>query len=454
MTRSTRPDPRWRAPALNEAAIPVEARLEAALLGALAGDALAIAGGGRGRALPASVDPDTGAARLGGETGQVSQRLLAAARALVTARGSAAGARGGHVVRQAACANWAFTELPLWGLHHRGGTTAELRMVSLLADGGWPWAAADAHDQILHFAQCDALAAVPSLAVAAFHAADPSPDAALEDALRFARATQGHPRAVVGASLMAFAAWSAARGVGRGSGLDLLAHVAASRADWETPPWERGVDEGAVAVAERLGDPVQGWREATESLADLLERIVRAVVRGEAEAETEASLLASAPAPNTPRAVALALHRVARATFDRAGTRGAELLVPRGTLRGDVLEGSAVAAMAGGLLGLLRGPGWLPAEWARVQDAELALGLAEDLASGAARYGPQPVTTADLARIRREVRNGALEVVLDGTRVLGVGQPPAVVTTALGDALRYRGVTSDGQRFDITLPVE
>ena len=307
---------------------------------------------------------------------------------------------------------WVRMELPRWTLYERGGGGATKRAARAWCVGAPPWLADTADELSRYFGAGGSGVAVRVLPHALFLAGNDDPAVLAHDVVRDGVATHGHPRALVGATVSAFAAWSLARQRATlrfGELLDLLLD---ERRAWGSFP-ERGRGAGAwFAAAGRVFDaPYEDvWRRTVEEMQALLDKARRGIRAG-ALADDRAVLddlgcfgarrgagtvAAAAVAYLAARHAAQPVQGVLRAAFE-SGT-----------------DTDTLAAMTGGLLGCLAGDEWLPAPWRRVQDSAYLRSLAGRVALGPSAYHESveaPPLRAILANLEWNVQH---EVSLGG----------------------------------------
>ena len=347
----------------------------------------------------------------------------------------------------------AFTriELPLWTLYERGGGGATKRAANAWAGGSPPWKSNKRESIRQYFGAGGNGVAMRVLPHALFLAGQESPAALMHDVVLDGSATHGHPRALVGATVYAYAAWSLARMSNTlrfGELLDTLID--------EAPVWSRfpeSARDGSpwFEAANVATDARYGliWKQTTCEMRELIEKARKGL---------QAGALAD------DRAVLKDLGCFGRAKG--AGTSsaaGAAYLAARhaaqpvqGILRAAFENGAdtdTLAAMAGGLMGCLAGVEWLPQPWLQVQDAGYLRDIAARIALGPEGASQRPVeplpppqsVLSDLAL------NGAQEIVLGGaTRVVVVTlrNPKPIGKSVMVRAWRLR--TTDGQTMYVT----
>lgn len=415
---------------------------EAALIGALAGDALGWrAETGGARLAGETVAPfEFSAWRFVGTTEEVepggtsddSQLTLAMARARI--HGGLEGSSDWWPV-------WTETELPLWGLYERGGGRATRAAATSWALERAPWDLDDHGALKTYFHAGGNGVAIRVLPHIIAHMSGATPEALMRDVFLDGVTTHGHPRALVGAQVQAIAGYLLAQGLVDTTPGALIEAVLAYF-PWHPPKalpvWWKAADQAMGASHEAL------WHEAADEMKRLLMTVQQAVMSGMAADEVVDELGARGPMGGAGTvAVAAALHLVSRWRGDPLGA-----VVFAAESRGT--DADSVAAMTGGLLGLALGRHWQPAAWDGVQDAELARSLAKKLATGRmAGTVPKAVRELDLTRLRGALNAGKTEVALDGLRTATVVQPPREEKGPEGPYRHWSLMTSDGQRLHV-----
>ena len=342
-------------------------------------------------------------------------------------------------------------ELPLWTLYERGGGGATKRAAQAWVAGSPPWQSGKADVVRRYFDAGGNGVAMRVLPHALFLAGQDDPTVLVHDVVRDGAATHGHPRALVGATACAYAAWSLVRRnrtLGFGELLDLLIE---ERHGWGTfPDPERG--GGAwFAAANRVSDePYEGlWNRTVDEMRQLLER-ARNGIRAGALADDRAVLddlgcfgrskgagtvTAAAAAYLAARHAAQPAQGVLRAAFERGA------------------DTDTLAAVTGGLLGCLAGDEWLPASWLDVQDAAYVRRIAGRIARGPSGADQRPVERPAAPRsiLADLARNGDHEVALgDSTRVQATALPEPKPLSKSIAVRAWRLQTSDGQTLFVT----
>ena len=342
-------------------------------------------------------------------------------------------------------------ELPLWTIYERGGGGATKRAAQAWSAGRPPWQSAKADVVRRYFDAGGNGVAMRVLPHALFFAGQDDPTFLVHDVVRDGSATHGHPRALVGATLQAYAAWSLLRRkrtLGFGELLDLLID---ERRGWGVFPGSGHGGETWFTAANRTADESYEriWNRTVDEALQLLE-VARNGVRAGALADDRAVLdelgcFGRHKGAGTVTAAAAA-YLVARHAAQPA----------QGVIRAAFESGAdtdTLAAMTGGLMGCLAGVEWIPGAWFDVQDAGYLRHMAGRVAAGPdgvdcsavpARPDPRAILS-ELARNR------------DGDFVLGEGMhaqaealadPRAIAKSIAVHAWRLR--TAEGQTLYVT----
>ena len=295
-------------------------------------------------------------------------------------------------------------ELPRWTIYERDGGGATKRAAQAWLAGNPLWQSGKTDVVRRYFDAGGNGVAMRVLPHALFLAGQDDPATLVHDVVRDGAATHGHPRALVGATACAYAAWLLARRnwtLGFGELLDLLID---EHGGWGALPDMEGGGEAWFAGASRvLDEPYERlWERTVDEMRQLLEQ-ARNGIRAGALADDRAVLddlgcFGRFKGAGTVTAAAAA-YLAARHAAQPA----------QGVLRAAFEEGAdtdTLAAVTGGLLGCLAGDEWLPAPWCDVQDAAYIRRLAGQVARGPAGAEQRPVETpttprsvlADLAR--------------------------------------------------------
>ncbi|MCY4122614.1 MAG: ADP-ribosylglycohydrolase family protein [Acidobacteria bacterium] len=342
-------------------------------------------------------------------------------------------------------------ELPRWTIYERGGGGATKRAAQAWLAGSPPWQAGKTDTVRRYFDAGGNGVAMRVLPHALFLAGRDDPGGLVHDVVRDGAATHGHPRALVGATACAYAAWSLARRnrtLGFGELLDLL--IDEHRAWGAFPDMERGGDAWFAAAGRVLDEPYERlWERTVDEMRQLLEQ-ARHGIRGGALADDRAVLddigcfgrskgagtvTAAGAAYLAARHAAQPTQGVLRAAFERGA------------------DTDTLAAVTGGLLGCLAGDEWLPAPWRDVQDAAYIRCLAGRVARGPSGSERQPVETPATPQsiLTDLARNGDHEVALgDSTQAQATALPDLKPLSKSIRVRAWRLRTPEGQTLYVT----
>jgi len=424
-------------------------RAQAALIGVLAGDALGWRCEQGGHSLgvaPIAPYAFTGWRMSGsseevlaGETSDDSQLTLAVARARVC------GASGDEAATRSSADWWPIwteTELPLWWLGERGGGRATRNAAASWALETAPWDIDDNGQLRGYFHSGGNGVAIRVLPHVLAHLEAATSEALMKDVFLDGITTHGHPRALIGAQVLALAGYLLGQKRVSGEPGALIEAVLGYfpwRPPKSLPVWWQAAEQAILRSQEAE------WQEIAVEMQAMLENVLTAVQGGMTADEVVDQLGARGPMGGAGTvSVAAALHLVSRWQGDPLGA-----VVFAAESR--ETDADSIASMTGGLLGLALGREWQPAAWDEVQDAGLAKTLATKIVTGESNPAPRAVREMDLVKVRLALKGGATEVKLDGARTAVVTQPPREEKNQEGTYLRWRLDTSDGQRVYVRL---
>ena len=346
----------------------------------------------------------------------------------------------------------AFTrvELPMWTVYERGGGGATKRAAQSWADRRPPWRSNKEARTRQYFEAGGNGVAMRVLPHALFYSQQDGPTKLLHDVVLDGTATHGHPRALLGATAYAYAAWSLVRRtttLGFGELLDALID--------ETPAWSElprsGENGGSWFEAAQYATNTSYesiWERTTREMRELLETARRGLQAG-ALADDHAVLKELGCFGRTKGAgtssAAAAAYLVARHAAQPV----------QGILRPAFEKGAdtdTLAAMVGGLMGCLAGSEWLPSPWLRVQDADYLRKMASCLTQGpdgahdvpVEPAGPPQSIFSDLAIDSGELALGRVRT----ARATALPDPTPISRSIAVKAWRLR--VSDGQTMYVT----
>ena len=347
----------------------------------------------------------------------------------------------------------AFTriELPLWTLYERGGGGATKRAANAWAGGSPPWKSSKRDDVRRYFEAGGNGVAMRVLPHALFLAGQDDPTTLMHDVVLDGTATHGHPRALVGATAYAYAAWSLARlsdTLRFGELLDTLLDESSAWGGFPTSTRDRSswFESADDTTAMRYG---QIWDQSAREMRELLEKARKGLQAGAladdhsvlkdlgcfGHAKGAGTSSAAGAAYLAARHAAQPVQGILRAAFEKGA------------------DTDTLAAMAGGLMGCLAGVEWLPQPWLQVQDAEYLRNIAAKVAQGPEGASEKPVEPLP------DARSILSDLILNGSQEIGLGGSTRVVATALRNpkslsksvAVRaWRLKTAEGQTLYVT----
>ena len=347
----------------------------------------------------------------------------------------------------------AFTriELPLWILYERGGGGATKRAANAWADGSPPWKSTKREKIRQYFEAGGNGVAMRVLPHALFLAGQDGPTALMHDVVLDGTATHGHPRALVGATAYAYAAWSLARRSDTlrfGELLDALLDEASAWSGFPTSTrdgssWLKAAEDATAMGYGRI------WNQTAREMRELLETARKGLQAGAladdhsvlrdlgcfGRAKGAGTSSAAGAAYLAARHAAQPVQGILRAAFEKGA------------------DTDTLAAMAGGLMGCLAGVDWLPQPWLQVQDSEYLRKMAAKVARGPAGASECPIDPPPHPRfvLSELARNGNQEIRLGGVTsaeaATGCNVKP-LGKTVVANAWRLR--TTDGQTMYVT----
>ena len=337
-------------------------------------------------------------------------------------------------------------ELPLWTVYERGGGSATKRAAGAWARGHPPWKSRKEGDVRRYFNAGGNGVAMRVLPHALFLAGEESATGLVHDVVLDGSATHGHPRALLGAAVYAYAARCLARRSGTLRFGELLDTLIDEESAWHRFP-QSGRNggtwfEAACRAAETPYDRI--WDRTAHEMRELLETARKGIQAG-ALADDHAVLkdlgcfgqTKGAGTSSAAAAVYLVARHAARpvqGVLSAAFAKGADT--------------DTLAAMVGGLLGCLAGVEWIPAPWLQVQDADYLRDIASRVVAGPTAARQQPVKPmTSLASIFAELpEDGEGEIAFGGfrqSRTIALPAPNAIAKSI--DVHSWRLRTSDGQ---------
>ncbi len=347
----------------------------------------------------------------------------------------------------------AFTkvELPLWTLYERGGGGATKRAAKAWVEGTPPWKL-DKKDGVRRYFEAGGNGvAMRVLPHALFLAGQEDPANLMYDVILDGSATHGHPRALVGAMVYAYAAWMLARKSGTLRFGELLDALIDESPKWSKFPESKRNDRTWFSFAKGAtgGRYELIWGQTIEEMRELLAKAQKGIQAGAladdhvvlkelgcfGRYKGAGTVSAAAAVYLVARHAAQPVQAILRAAFEQGA------------------DTDTLAAMTGGLMGCLAGVEWLPSPWLGVQDSEYIRDIASQIAlgpDGASQHPIEPLGNpqaifSDLAR------NGDREVVFGGlkrVRATSLPVPKPIARSITVQAWQLK--TSDGQTMYVT----
>ena len=275
---------------------------------------------------------------------------------------------------------FAGVELPLWTLYERGGGSAMKRAARAWCEGNPPWKLRKHNGVHQYFEAGGNGVAMRVLPHALFLAGQDRPAVLMRDVVLDGTLTHGHPRALVGATVYAYAAWSLARKSGTLKFGELLDMLIDESSEWSRFP-ESDREGGSwfdAANGATGGRYELIWNQTIDEMHALLEKTRKTIQAGAladdhgvlqelgcfGRAKGAGTITAAAAVYLVARHAAQPMQGVIRAAFEQGA------------------DTDTLAAMVGGLMGCLAGVEWLPLPWLKVQDAGYLRHLASRVALG------------------------------------------------------------------------
>lgn len=370
---------------MGEGPVTTSEKIQAALLGAAAGDALGWPQeqrggrvGGRGPVAPNLIFREW-TRRAGGrflsheeiiKAGEYSddtQLLICTARSILQ--------------RKAWLQRFVQSELPTWGIYQRGGGGATKRAVEAWASGKCPWAEAVGEQDRRRYFQAGgngvAMRIMPHVAVSGslinYH---PLKLAILLNGI----ATHGHPRALIGAAVYGYVAWVALRNSATLPYGMLVEAALENRDEWATLPNVQFLPEEWSRLARRSFDTELEivWERTAREMVDLLTKVHRGIRSGALAIDEEVlrglGCFDSAVSGAGTVSAAGAIYLASKYAPDPShGLIGAAFAKGADT--------DTLASMTGGILGLVSGMEWLQGATHSLEDSAYLQDLASRLAS-------------------------------------------------------------------------
>ena len=345
---------------------------------------------------------------------------------------------------------FARTELPLWTLYQRGAGRATRQATENWVNGTPPWSKSALRGP--YFRAGGNGVAMRVLPHAIYHCGADDPSQLIRDVILDGTATHGHPRALVGAAAVAFAAWWLLRLERTVEGGEIIEVIRDSASAWGRLQVPGDQEDDWLELADRAtGRACEAvWKRVCEELLEYLAVALRGIEQGASHGDTKtlADLRCFGKEKGSGVVTAAAsIYLCARYAATPV----------QGVLAAAFAHGSdtdTIAAIAGGLLGCLAGAKRLPRSWRAVQDGDYIRASAERLvrrsaAAAGVSAKPRSIDRPHLEEIKRVLASGHSETFdFDGVREAAiVGSMQAKPLSKSARVLIRELRTSDGQRL-------
>lgn len=340
-------------------------------------------------------------------------------------------------------------ELPAWLVYQRGGGRAVLRAARAWAAGTPPWRDTRSNDAYAYFeagSNGAAMRVLPHAIRGAVVGEFP-----LENIVRDSVATHGHPRAIVGALVHAYALWAA---LGRRETLpygELLDALSGTLREWAAPPSGLGA-EWLDAWSKHSELPFEAaWTRTVEEIYGLIEIARGGMSRGALGGDEDVlQALGCLDRATNGSGTATAVGAVFLASRTAANA-AAGLLTAAFATGADT---DTLASMTASILAALGGDDWLAALRDSVQDAAylklVGERAAQRLADRDAGTRVRRTASDRLVRALEAAEPDAKIAFLDGRGATLVVVDRLPTRSASLRAARYTLRTDDGQTLYIT----
>ncbi len=347
------------------------------------------------------------------------------------------------------------TELPIWTLYERGGGGATKRAAEMWIKGTPPWTAADPRAVRRYFDAGGNGVTMRVLAHAIFYACQADPAPLMRDVVTDGVATHGHPRALVGATAYAFAAWWLLRSDHTIRFGELVQVLLENARVWGALPASSKARNGWLDAANQstTNSYELMWSQVVGEMRELLEGVRHGLDAGAIADDDE--ILRNLGCFGKAKGAGTVSTAAAVYLCARYAVQPVQAVLKAAFAR--KADTDTIAAMSGGLVGCLAGRDWLPREWLEVQDYEYLRRMANVVARGPSAVQERPARLRTIGRkeltwlraVLVKAQRGDLD--LDGARraeVVDFVSPKALSRSTLAQIWRLR--TSDGQIIYIT----
>lgn len=340
-------------------------------------------------------------------------------------------------------------ELPLWMLYERGGGGASKRAAASWLNSTAPWD--QKPDSVRRYFDAGGNGvAMRILPHAVRFAGRDDPAQLIRHVVLDGTATHGHPRALIGAALLAYVTWWLLR-LDRTLEFGELIRVAVNSADaWGGPDALNDSSLGWLDAGNSFhrGGYEMSWKDTVDEMLELLTIIESGIARGvttdDSQILNDLGCFGRQKGAGTVSAAA-AIYLCSRYAAQPH----------RGFLSAAFASGAdtdTIAAMTGCLLGSLVGVEKLPRSYQSIQDREYILSISARIANASAVNSshsvvPRPVTRKDIDRLKHTL-SVAIDapVDLDGVRTATVCESTTQAIRSNSAEVRiWQLRTNDGQ---------
>jgi len=262
-------------------------------------------------------------------------------------------------------------ELPYWLKYERGGGSAMLKAARCYQEGLLPWRSSYARNYFNAGGNGVVMRILPHVIASA---KTPDPAGLIKDVIKDALITHGHPRAILGAACYAYALDYLLRKDTTLEYGELVAAVIDGQNVWgrglEPEPFGRWLD-----AAQKYSDHnfSTEWENIRAHMAEQLEFIGASLKKGLILDDTKVLTHLDCFGKFNGAGDVSALSAIYLAS-KYANNPPLGIKVPAFAFGADT---DTVASITGGLLGMLNGTNWIPAEWKKVQDYDCLIQMAD-----------------------------------------------------------------------------
>lgn len=275
-------------------------------------------------------------------------------------------------------------ELPFWLQYERGGGKAIKNAAKAYKEKKYPWRSQISKEYFNAGGNGAAMRVLPHVIA---HKDDKNSYGLIADVISDSILTHGHPRAIVGASCYAYALWLALNKKNTLAYGELVQLVADGTDDWSTFR-ESFFPEDWVTLANKVYSFPEIWSSTAKSINMGLSKITQSLSKGllshDAALLEELGSYSNVRGAGDVAALSVIYFASKYANNPALGIKTAAFSTGTDT--------DTIAAMTGGLLGMINGISWIPEYWRNVQDYTCLLNIVEILCSGNMREASMRLT--------------------------------------------------------------